>query len=115
MKSEFGWIEIDKTRYDHDVIIHTDGSITRRSKKKSKDLKSTYGHTPLSEYELEFLKSEQPEKVYIGTGQYGDLPITPAAEIVLSQFETILKPTPEILVMLEKERRSYIAIIHVTC
>ncbi len=39
MKSEFGWIEIDKTRYDHDVIIHTDGSVTRRLKKKSKDLK----------------------------------------------------------------------------
>jgi len=97
MKSEFGWIEIDKTRYDHDVIIHTDGSITGRSKKKSKDLKNSYGHTPLSEYELEFLKSEQPEKVYIGTGQYGDLPLTPGAEIVFSQFETIIKPTPKIL------------------
>ena len=115
MKSEFGWIEIDKTRYDHDVIIHTDGSITRRSKKKSKDLKNTYGHTPLSEYELEFLKSEQPEKVYIGTGQYGDLPLTHGAEIVLSRFETIIKTTPEILDLLEKDRRSYIAVIHVTC
>jgi hypothetical protein len=115
MKSEFGWIEIDKIRYDHDVIIHPDGSVTRRSKKKSKDLKSTYGHTPLSEYELEFLKSEQPEKVYIGTGQYGDLPLTPGAERLLRRYETTIRPTPEILVMLEKERRSYIAIIHVTC
>jgi hypothetical protein len=115
MKSEFGWIEVDKTRYDHDVIIHTDGLVTKRSKKKSKELKAIYRHTPLSEYELEFLKSEQPEKIYIGTGQYGDLPITPGAEIVLSQFETIIKPTPEILVMLEKERRSHIAVIHVTC
>jgi hypothetical protein len=115
MRSEFGWFEIDKTRYDHDVIIHTDGLVTKRSKKKSKDLKATYGHSPLSEFELEFLKSEQPEKVYIGTGQYGDLPLTPGAEIVLSQFETIIKPTPEILVILEKERRSYIAVIHVTC
>jgi hypothetical protein len=115
MKSEFGWIEIKKTRYDYDVVIHTDGSITRRSKKKSKDLKNTFGHTPLSEYELEFLESEQPEKVYIGTGQYGDLPLTPGAEIVLSQFETIIKPTPEILDVLENERRPYIAVIHVTC
>jgi hypothetical protein len=115
MKSEFGWIEIDKTRYDHDVIIHIDGSVTRRLKKKSKDLKNTYGHTPLSENELEFLKSEQPEKVYIGTGQYGDLPLTPGAERVLNRFETIARPTPEILVMLEKEQRPYSAIIHVTC
>ena len=115
MISEFGWIEIDNIRYDFDVIIHTDGSVTRRSKKKSKDLKNTYGHTPLSEHELEFLKSEQPEKVYIGTGQYGDLPLTPGAKRVLSLFDTITRPTPEILVILEKEQRSYIAIIHVTC
>jgi hypothetical protein len=115
MKSEFGWIEIDKIRYDHDVIIHRNGSVTKRTKKKSKDLKSTYGHTPLSEHELEFLKAENPEKVYIGTGQYGDLPVTPDAERVLSQFETIIRPTQEILDMLKKEQRSFIAIIHVTC
>ena len=80
MKSQFGWIEIDNVRYDHDVIIHADRSVTKRSKKKSKELKSTYGHTPLSDYELEFLEREKPEIVYIGTGQYGDLPLTPDAE-----------------------------------
>ena len=80
MKSEFGWIEIDKVRYEHDVIIHRDGSVTKRSKKKSKELKGTYGHTPLSDQELEVVKKEKPEIVYIGTGQYGDLPITPEAE-----------------------------------
>ena len=90
MKSEFGWIEINKIRYNHDVIIHPDGSVTRRSKKKSKDLKSTYGHTPLSEHELEFLNSQHPEIVFIGTGQYGDLPLTPGAKKVL----TGLKPSP---------------------
>ena len=82
MKSEFGWIEIDKVRYDHDVIIHRDGSVTKRSKKRSKELKGTYGHTPLSDHELEVLKKEKPEIVYIGTGQYGDLPITPEAKMV---------------------------------
>ena len=41
MRSEFGWIEIDNVRYDHDVIIHRDGSVTKRSKKRSKELKST--------------------------------------------------------------------------
>jgi hypothetical protein len=115
MKSEFGWIEIDKVRYDHDVIIHTDGSITRRSKKKSKVLKSTYGHTPLSGQELEFLADERPEIVYIGTGQYGDLPLTPDVEIVLSRFGTVIRPTPDILDLLDKEHRSFVAIIHVTC
>jgi len=115
MKSEFGWIEIDQVRYEHDVIIHRDGSVTKRSKKKSKELKSTYGHTPLSDQELEVLKKEKPEMVYIGTGQYGDLPITPEAERELRRFETVIRPTPEILDMLKKEHRSFIAIIHVTC
>jgi len=115
MKSEFGWIEIYKVRYDHDVIIHTDGSITKRSKKISKALKSTYGHTPLSGQELEFLAKERPEIVYVGTGQYGDLPLTPDAEIMLRRFDTIIRPTPNILNLLEKEQRSFIAIIHVTC
>jgi hypothetical protein len=115
MKSEFGWIEIDQVRYEHDVIIHRDGSVTKRSKKKSKELKSTYGHTPLSDHELDVIKKEKPEIVYIGTGQYGDLPITPEAETELSRFETVIRPTPEILDMLKKEHRSFIAIIHVTC
>ena len=115
MKSEFGWIEIDNVLYDHDIIIHQDGSVTKRSKKRSKKLKSTYGHTPLSEHELEVIKKEKPRIIYIGTGQYGDLPITPEAKMILSQFETVILPTPEILNMLTKERRSFIAIIHVTC
>jgi hypothetical protein len=115
MKSEFGWIEINKVRYDHDVIIHTDGSVTRRSKKKSKELRSTYGHTPLSDHELEFLAKESPEIVYIGTGHSGDLPLTPDAKKVLGRFETVIRPTPDILDMLKKEHRSFIAIIHVSC
>jgi hypothetical protein len=115
MKSEFGWIEIDQVRYEHDVIIHRDGSVTKRSKKRSKELKSTYGHTPLSDHELEVLGKEKPKIVYIGTGQYGDLPITPEAKKELSRFETVIRPTPEILEMLKKERRPYVAIIHVTC
>jgi hypothetical protein len=115
MKSEFGWIEIDKVRYDHDVIIHTDGSVTRRAKRKSKALKSSYGHTPLSGQELEFLAKEHPEIVYVGTGQYGDLPLTQDADIILRQFDTIIRPTPDILNLLKKENRSFIAIIHVTC
>jgi len=115
MKSAFGWIETGNVRYDHDVIIHRDGSVSKRSKKKSKELKSTYGHTPLSDHELEFLDREKPEIVYIGTGQYGDLPLTPEAKTLLSRFETVILPTPEILDMLEHENRTFVAIIHVTC
>jgi hypothetical protein len=115
MKTKFGWVEIDSVRYDHDVIIHADRTVTRRSKKPSKKLKETYGHTPLSEHELEFLDAEHPDCVYIGTGQYGDLPITPSAMAVLERYDLIIRPTPVILDLIEGDRRHFVAVLHVTC
>jgi hypothetical protein len=115
MKTRFGWVEIDEVRYDHDVIIHPDRSVTKRSKKKSKKLKKNYGHTPLAGHELAFLKEEKPEIVFIGTGQYGDLPITPDAHQILQRYESVIRPTPEVLDMFAAESRHSVAILHVTC
>jgi len=115
VKTGFGWIEVWGRTYDHDVIIHTDGSVSRRKKNVSKAMKEDYGHTPLSEHELGFLADERPGVVYIGTGQYGSLPITPGAEEVLAAYMTIVRPTGEILASLAREERSFVAILHVTC
>lgn len=115
MKTGFGWIEIGNTRYDHDVIIHTDGSVSKRRKNLSKSFKGKYGHTPLSAEELGFLKTEHPEVVYIGTGQYGDLPLTPDAVALLGVYSSVVKSTPDILSVIERERRKYTAVLHVTC
>jgi hypothetical protein len=115
MKTKYGWIEIDGVRYEHDVIILRDRSVVKRSKKKSRKLKNTYGHTPLSAKEIEFVEAEEPEVVYIGTGQYGDLPITDGAKAILKGFETVIRPTSELLELLEEENRPYVAFIHVTC
>ena len=115
LKTGFGWIEVGGRRYDHDIIIHTDGSVSRRKKKASKEMKGDYGHTPLSEHELVFLRDEKPDVVYIGTGQYGSLPLTPGAEEILSAFSAVIMPTGEILSSLDKEERSHVAILHITC
>jgi hypothetical protein len=115
MKTGFGWIEIGGHRYDHDIIIHTDGTVSKRKKKLSKPLKAEFGHTPLSLEELPLVKEEQPEIIYIGTGQYGDLPLTREAEKLLESFHTVLLPTPDILPEIERERKKYLAILHVTC
>jgi hypothetical protein len=115
MKTKFGWVEIDNIRYDHDVIVHQDKSVEKRSKKKSKKFKDLYGHTPLADHELAFLKKEKPAVVYIGTGQYGDLPVTEEAKEILAKYETIIQPTPGVLEFMEKEHRPYVAILHVTC
>lgn len=115
MKTGFGWIEVGGVRYDHDIVIHTDGSVTKRKKKESKGLKGDYGHTPLSENELGFLAKEKPATVYIGTGQYGSLPLTPGAREVLSPYAPVIMPTGEILSLLAREERSFVAVLHVTC
>lgn len=115
MKSKYGWVEIDGIRYDHDVIVHTDRSVIKRSKKKSKKFKKHFGHTPLSDLDLRFLDKDHADLIYIGTGQYGDLPITMEAHTILSKKEVVIRPTPDILTMLEDEWRPFAAVIHVTC
>ena len=102
-------------KYEDDIILHVDGTITKRQKKKSKDLKPTYGHTPLSERELEFLEEEKPDVVYIGNGHQAALPITPEALVVLKEYETVILPTPDIVDKIDKEDRKFVAVIHVTC
>jgi hypothetical protein len=72
-----GWIEINGTRYEHDVIVHTDGSVSKRDKSLSKAKKAKYGHTPLTGKEVKILLKESPDMIIIGTGQTGALPITP--------------------------------------
>jgi hypothetical protein len=115
MKTAFGWIEVGGTRYDHDIVIHTDGSVTKRKKKVSKPFAEEYGHTPLSAGELAFLEEERPEVVYIGTGQYGDLPLTPDAAALLEAYAPVVLPTPDLIAVIKQERRKYAAVLHVTC
>ncbi len=111
----FGWIEIGGHRYGYDIVIHADGTITRRSKKLSRDRTEEFGHTPLSEEELGVLRTDRPVVVYIGTGQSGSLPVTPEAHEYLRRYDTVILPTPELVARLEQESRRYVAIIHVTC
>jgi hypothetical protein len=115
MKSKFGWIKVNGNKYEKDIILHVDGTVTKREKKKSKDLKVTYGHTPLSERELDFLSQENPEVVYIGTGHQAALPITPEALSILKKYETVFLPTNEITEKIDHEDRKMVALIHVTC
>ena len=115
MEAEFGWIKVNGVRYEKDIVIHTDGTITKREKKKSRDLKPKYGHTPLSERELTFLENEKPDVVYIGTGHQAALPITPEAQQILKKYETIILPTPEAIERIDQEHRKLAALIHVTC
>ena len=115
MKASFGSAKIFGRIYKEDIIVHVDRSVTKRKKKKSRDLKPIYGHTPLSEKELGFLEEEKPKIVYVGTGYEAALPITEDARKILSEYETVVLPTPKIIEKIEHEKRNAVAIIHVTC
>jgi len=115
MKTCYGWVEIDGVRYDHDVIVHQNRSVEKRSKKLSRKRRGFFSHTPLCDNDLIFLKNENPEIVYIGTGQFDDLPITNEALAILAKFTSIIRPTPEIMDFLAEEYRPFAAVLHVKC
>jgi len=115
MRTCYGWVEIDGVRYDHDVIMHQDRTVEKRSKKKSRKRRGFFNHTPLTDSDLMFLMKEDPDIVYIGTGQFDDLPITKEALEILSKYRTIIRPTHEIMTFLTEEYRSFAAVLHVKC
>ena len=110
----FGEIEIDGNRYEYDVIID-EREVKKRGKKPSKIYKSEYGHTPLS------LEEKIPwggDKLVIGTGINGRLPIRPEVyeEADKRGIELITLPSAEACRLISGMKPDEIrAVIHITC
>jgi hypothetical protein len=68
---KFGEIEVEGTRYTHDMVIDG-GNVRKRKKESSKQFREKFGHTPLSAGE------EIPwgsKRLIVGTGVHGALPV----------------------------------------
>ena len=110
----FGLVDIEGTRYDHDVVIER-GKVSKRHKGPSKALRGEYGHTPLSASES---IPWGGGRLIVGTGHDGQLPIAPD---VLEEAErrgvrVTALPTVEACALLaDLEARDVRAILHVTC
>lgn len=91
----FGEITIDGKTYDHDVVVRLSGEVIKRKKKLSKRLYGT-SHV-LSEDEARFLFEKGCDQLVIGSGQLGNVQLSPEAEAYFSKkgCEVVLKPTPE--------------------
>ena len=118
-KTGFGYVIIDGKKYDHDVVIHVDGRISKRKKELSKPFKKRL-HTPLAPPEIEELLHENPEVIVIGSGQFGALPIMDEVikAIKSKGIELIVDVTPRVLEVINKlraEGKRLAAILHVTC
>jgi hypothetical protein len=111
---EFGRISIDGVAYDHDVVIE-DGTIRKRKKGPSKDLKEEFGHTPLTTAEKIPWKGR---RLWIGTGANGRLPIH---EDVMKEarrrgVELLVAPTPDLVARIKQGLpEDTNLIVHVTC
>ena len=74
----FGAITIDGKTYEHDVLVRLSGEVVKRKKKLSKKLYGT-SHV-LSEDEAKFLFEKGCDQVVIGSGQMGNVHLSPEAE-----------------------------------
>jgi len=111
---KFGQIKIAGQTYDYDVVI-AGGVVSKRRKEASKAYRDRYGHTPLS------IEEDIPwggERLIIGTGAEGRLPIMPEvyAEAVRRGVRIVAVPTGEACALLrEMEPADVHAVLHVTC
>jgi hypothetical protein len=96
----FGSITIDGVTYDHDVVLDH-GSVSKRTKKRSKPFHDRYGHTPLSAVEDIPWKCR---RLVVGTGAAGALPIMDEVirEADRRGVELVALPTEEALEMLRR-------------
>src|SRR5215471_3234754 len=74
----FGTITIDGKTYDHDVIIRLSGKVLKRKKKLSKKYYGT-SHI-LSKDEAKFVFEKGCEQLILGSGQMGNVHLSPEAE-----------------------------------
>jgi hypothetical protein len=111
----FGAITIDGKIYQHDVVVRLSGEVVKRKKKLSKKLYGT-SHV-LSKDEAKFLFEKGCDQVVIGSGQMGNVHLSPEAEAYFERkgCEVVLKPTPEAIRMFNRSRIKRIGLFHVTC
>src|SRR5580692_4307000 len=77
-RTTFGTITIDGKTYEHDVIIRLSGEVAKRKKKLSKKYYGT-SHV-LSKGEAKFVFENGCEQLILGSGQMGNVQLSPEAE-----------------------------------
>ena len=109
----FGSLQIDRTTYEHDVVIDR-GEVRKRKKSPSKKFRDEFGHTPLS------IEEDIPwkcRKLVIGTGAYGRLPVMEEVqrEADRRKIKLLILPTIDAIELVRHEPEDTNAILHVTC
>jgi len=106
----FGAITIDGKTYEHDVVVRLSGEVVKRKKKLSKKLYGT-SHV-LSKDEAKFLFEKGCDQVVIGSGQMGNVHLSPEAEAYFERkglrgrVEADSRGNPDVQPLARKENRT---------
>ena len=114
-KTTFGTITIGGKTYEHDVVIRLSGEVVKRKKKLSKKYYGT-SHTLLKD-EAKFVFEKGCEQLIVGSGQIGNVHLSPEAEsyFATKDCKVLLQPTPEAIQVFNRSRAKKIGLFHVTC
>jgi hypothetical protein len=116
-KTEFGSITVEGTVFEHDVIIRPDGEVKKRKKKLSKAVYGTSHMISLQEAEYVYEQGAEPNCLIVGSGQYGNVELSPEAAVYLKRTGCTVKllPTPEVIDVWNEAKGSAVGLFHVTC
>jgi len=111
----FGAITIDGKTYEHDVIIRLSGEVMKRKKKLSKKYYGT-SHV-LSKDEAKFVFEKGCEQLIVGSGQMGNVQLSPEAEAYFAKkgCKVVSQPTPAAIGLFNRSKGRKIGLFHVTC
>lgn len=113
--TEFGSITIDGETYPHDVLIRLSGEVRKRKKKLSKKYYGTSHIVSLEE--AEFVYEKGSDLLIVGTGQNGNLRLSPEAAAFFADkgCKVLAEPTPRAIVTFNRTKGDKAALFHVTC
>jgi hypothetical protein len=111
----FGYVVLEGSRIEHDVVIRLSGKIKRRKKKLSKEIYGT-SHV-ISMAEAKYIYQDGAERLIIGSGQFGLLTLSAEAADYFKKkkCKVDLQPTPKAIGRWNEARGAVIGLFHVTC
>jgi hypothetical protein len=116
-KTAFGSITVEGTVFEHDVIIRPNGQVEKRKKKLSKAVYGTSHTISLQEAEYVWEQGAGPDRLIVGSGQYGNVELSPEAVAYLKRKKCSvdLLPTPQVIEVWNQAKGRAMGLFHVTC
>jgi len=111
----FGYISVEGSKIDHDIVIRLSGKVKKRKKKLSK---AVYGTSHIvSLEEAQHIYQEGAGRLIIGSGQEGMVRLSEQAAgyFKKKKCKVILQPTPKAIEYWNEVKGTVIGLFHVTC